>query len=152
MCRIEAEGKHFFILRVNILTPCQQHQVSSADRNLQRSRYLQSVAIERACKTPLCSISQVLTMATVFGKQIGLGCYPIGLALWSFFSHLWTSWPGTFYRAKLLRTGEMSSTATSFRLEGLTEAFHKFSRHSKIGVFRPHSPASYLPYSPLCPQ
>lgn len=39
-----------------------------------------------------------------------------------------------------------------FRLEGLTEAFRKFSRPSKIGVFRPHSPASYLPYSPLCPQ
>ena len=34
----------------------------------------------------------------------------------------------------------------------LTEAFHKFSRSSKIGVFRPYSPASYLPYSPLCPQ
>ena len=34
----------------------------------------------------------------------------------------------------------------------LTEAFHKFSRPSKIGVFRPYSPASYLPYSPLCPQ
>ena len=33
----------------------------------------------------------------------------------------------------------------------LTEAFHKFSRSSKIGVFRPYSPASYLPYSPLCP-
>ena len=64
----------------------------------------------------------------------------------------WTSWPGTFYRAKLLRTEEMSSTAMGFRLEGLTEAFHKFSRPSKIGVFRPHSPASYLPYSPLCPQ
>ena len=46
----------------------------------------------------------------------------------------------------------MSSTATGFRLEGLTEAFRKFSRSSKIGVFRPHSPASYLPYSPLCPQ
>ena len=55
----------------------------------------------------------------------------------------WTSWPGTFYRAKLLRTGEMSSTAMGFRLEGLTEAFHKFSRPSKIGVFvrtlRPHA-------------
>ena len=37
----------------------------------------QSVAIERACKTPLHSISQALTMATVFGKQIGLGCYPM---------------------------------------------------------------------------
>lgn len=46
----------------------------------------------------------------------------------------------------------MSSTAIGFRLEGLTEAFRKFSRFSKIGVFRPHSPASYLPYSPLCPQ
>jgi len=46
----------------------------------------------------------------------------------------------------------MSSTAMGFRLEGLTEAFRKFSRSSKIGVFRPHSPASYLPYSPLCPQ
>jgi hypothetical protein len=46
----------------------------------------------------------------------------------------------------------MSSTAMGFRLEGLTEAFHKFSRPSQIGVFRPHSPASYLPYSPLCPQ
>jgi len=69
-----------------------------------------------------------------------------------FLSHLWVSWPGTFYRAKLLRTGEMSSTAMGFRLEGLTEAFHKFSRPSQIGVFRPHSPASYLPYSPLCSQ
>lgn len=37
----------------------------------------QSVATERACKTPLHSISQALTMATVFGKQIGLGCYPM---------------------------------------------------------------------------
>lgn len=46
----------------------------------------------------------------------------------------------------------MLSTATGFRLEGLTETFRKFSRSSKIGVFRPHSPASYLPYSPLCPQ
>lgn len=47
---------------------------------------------------------------------------------------------------------EMSSTAMGFRLEGLTEAFRKFSRPSKIGVFRLHSPASCLPYSPLCPQ
>lgn len=39
-----------------------------------------------------------------------------------------------------------------FRLEGLTAAFHKFSRTSKIGVFRPHSPTSHLPYSPFCPQ
>ena len=39
-----------------------------------------------------------------------------------------------------------------FTVQGLTEAFRKFSRPSKIGVFRPHSPASYLPYSPLCPQ
>lgn len=70
----------------------------------------------------------------------------------TFLSHLWVSWPGTFYRAKLLRTGEMPSIAMGFRLEGLTEAFHKFSRPSKIGVFRPYSPASYLPYSPLCPQ
>ena len=54
------------------LTPRQWHQVSSADRNLQRSGYPQSVDIERARKTPLCSISQVLTMATVFGKQISL--------------------------------------------------------------------------------
>lgn len=69
-----------------------------------------------------------------------------------FLSHLWTSWPGTFYHAKLLRMGEMSSTAIGFRLEGLTEAFHKFSRPSKIGVFRLYSPASCLPYSPLCPQ
>jgi hypothetical protein len=37
-------------------------------------------------------------------------------------------------------------------LEGLTAAFHKFSRTSKIGVFRPHSPTSHLPYSPFCPQ
>ena len=39
-----------------------------------------------------------------------------------------------------------------FWLEGLTEAFRKFFRSSKIGVFRPYSPASYLTYSPLCPQ
>ena len=78
--------------------------------------------------------------------------YKQGLLYGVFLSHLWTSWPGTFYRAKLLRTGEMSSTATGFRQEGLTEAFRKFSRSSKIGVFRPHSPVSYLPYSPLCPQ
>ena len=40
----------------------------------------------------------------------------------------------------------------AFGWEGLPEAFRKFSRSSKIRVFRPHSPFSYLPYSPLCPQ
>lgn len=36
-----------------------------------------------------------------------------------------------------------------FRSEGLTEAFHKFYRSSKIGVFRLHSQTSHLPYPPL---
>lgn len=39
-----------------------------------------------------------------------------------------------------------------FRSEGLTTAFHKFSRVSKIGVFRPRSLTSHLPYPPSCPR
>lgn len=39
-----------------------------------------------------------------------------------------------------------------FRSEGLTAAFRKFSRSSKIWVFRPRSLISHLPYLPLRPQ
>ena len=38
-----------------------------------------------------------------------------------------------------------------FRSEDLTAAFRKFSRSSKIRVFRPCYQTSHLPYLPFCP-
>lgn len=56
-----------------------------------------------------------------------------------------------FYCAKLLWTGEMLSTAIGFRLKAYG-SFPQIFSFFHNGVFRTHSPASCLPYSPLCPQ
>lgn len=58
----------------------------------------------------------------------------------------------TFFRAKVLRTGGTPSAAGAFVRRVRPAAFRKFSRASKIGVFRPHPLNSRLSYPPFGPQ
>ena len=69
-----------------------------------------------------------------------------------FSTTIWASWSRPFLSCKGIADRRNVKWHWRFRLEGLTATFHKFSRTSKIGVFRPHSPTSHLPYSPFCPQ
>lgn len=81
---------------------------------------LRSVAIEKTCKTTLCFILQVLTMATVSGKPL---CRTPVCKRWSVLRRvgnvlLGTNSSGivvvTFFRAKVLRMGGTPSDTNAF--------------------------------------
>lgn len=111
---------------------------------------VKNISKERTFEAPFHSTSKVLTLIINRKDYSENDCF----AHRNIREHLnsedyWCFLLDTVITCKITTDRRNIKYHCHFRSEGLPAAFHKFSRISKIWVFRPRSLTSYLPYPPF---